>query len=90
MRANRSGLEPDKHYKLRQLHERTGIPVGVTRRACLDGNLPFIRTTDGASAPILVTGRDFAAWLESLKNNRVVLSPAETARLRRDGEDNER
>ena len=87
MSRTRSGLEPAKHYKLRQLFERTGIPVGVTRRACLHGTLPFIRTTDGASAPILVTGRDFAAWLDSLKDNRVVLSPAETARLRHESGD---
>ncbi|MEZ5991478.1 MAG: hypothetical protein R3E76_03915 [Planctomycetota bacterium] len=85
MRLTKSGLEPAKYYKLKQLHEVTGVPVGAIRRACVDGALPFIRTTDGASAPILVAGRDFTAWLESLKENCVVLSPGETARLRRDG-----
>lgn len=79
-----------RFYKLTEIAEATGLSSSTVRRACLDGELPYFRTARGASAAIRVLGSDFLEWIEGCRNNKRVLSPRETADIRKGaGDDND-
>lgn len=80
----------NKFYKLSEIALATGLSSSTVRRACLDGKLPYLRTSSGASAAIRVLGADLLEWLEGCRNNQRVLSPRETADIRKKaGDDND-
>jgi excisionase family DNA binding protein len=75
-------INAGKFLKLREVAQFTGIPVGTLRAACHRGELAFLRTTTGASAPMLVRVKDVEEWIERCKSNTRVLSPAQTKKAR--------
>jgi hypothetical protein len=77
-------LKDGVHYKLKEVSAATGISVGTIRRAALAGEVKFARTSNGATSPIRIRGRDVRAWLVSAETaNKKVLSTRETADLKR-------
>lgn len=77
-------LVASRLYKLREVADATGISVATLRRACLGGQLPFVRANKGATSPIRICGRDVKAWLaKAERENKRVLSTREVNDLKR-------
>lgn len=71
-----------RRIALREASEVTGLSVSTIRRACLSGDLRFMRPSGSCNAPIHVAERDLLDWLDRCEQHKQVLSPAETRAMR--------